>query len=149
MDALGHNHFNPLMKKRIYLLACVICLIIPAYAADEHEESALAKQMEVLNDAFKAFRKETDPEKAAAQVREAHQAVLKSIGESPEMLVKMPEGREKMVALAEYHKMMGQLLVTLSELELSFLSGKKEETTRLLEAMKDLKKKGHNQFMEE
>ncbi len=122
---------------------------ISANAAGDDEHTPLARQMEVLDDAYKAFRKESDPEKAAAQVREAQQSVLKSIGELPEMLVKMPEGREKMVASAEYRKMMGQLLVTLNELELSFLAGKTEETTRLLESMKDLKKKGHNQFMEE
>lgn len=118
-------------------------------ARGEDEHTPLATQMEILNDAYKGFRKETDPEKGATLVREAQQAVLKSIGELPEMLVKMPEGRVKMVAAAEYRKMMGQLLVTLNELELSFLAGKTEETARLLEVLKDSKKKGHNQFMEE
>ena len=58
------------MKKQLFLLTCAVGLMMmPTMAAEE--ETALGKQMEAMNDAFKGFRRETDPVKGAAQAREA------------------------------------------------------------------------------
>lgn len=137
------------MKKRLLLLGCTMCLLGPVFAADDHEDTPLGKQMEIFNDAYKAFRKETDPVKGAEQVREAQQAVLKGMGELPSMLAKMPDGRDKQMAAAQFRKMMGRLFVTLSEVEEAFLTGKTDEVARLVETLKEMKKAGHDKFMEE
>lgn len=138
------------MKNRLLLLlGCAMCLLGPAFAAEDHDVTPLGKQMEIFNDAYKAFRKETDPVKGAEQVREAQQAVLKGMGELPSLLAKMPDGRDKEMAAMQYRKMMGRLFVTLCEVEEAFLTGKTDDVARLVETLKEMKKAGHDKFMEE
>lgn len=130
-------------------MSCALGLLLsPAGAADK-EETPLAKQMEAMNDAFKGFRRETDAVKGAAQAREAQQAALKSATEVPALLKAMPDGPEKAKALAQYRKMIGKLFVTLCEVEEAFLNGKIDEVAKIVEALKDAKKTGHDKFMEE
>jgi soluble cytochrome b562 len=123
-------------------------MLLPARAADE-ETTPLGKQMEAMNDAYKAFRKETDPVKGAAQAREAQTAALKGAMEVPEMLKTMPEGPEKAKASAAYRKMIGKLYVTLCEVEEAFLNGKIDEVVKLVDSLKELKKTGHKEFIKD
>ena len=83
------------MKKQLFLLSCAVGLMLCRHGLRKSDETPLGKQMEAMNDAFKAFRRETDPVKGATQAREAQQAVLKSAVEIPEMLKAMPEGPDK------------------------------------------------------
>ncbi len=125
-------------------------MVIPVRAQDkEKETTALGKQMEAMNDAFKAFRKETDPVKGATQSREAQAALLKGISEVPVTIKEMPEGSEKAKAFAAYHKMIGKLYVTLCEVEEAFLNGKIDEVAKLVDAVKEMKKAGHKEFVKE
>jgi soluble cytochrome b562 len=136
------------MKKQLLLLTCAVGFMMPLPGAAE-EETPLGKQMEAMNDAYKAFRRETDPAKGAALARDAQQAALKSAAETPSMLAKMPDGPEKAKAMAEYRKMIGKLFVSFCEVEEAFLAGKIEEVAKIVENLKELKKTGHDQFMEE
>ena len=86
------------MKKQLLLLTCAVGFLLPLPIFAE-DETPLGKQMEAMNDAYKAFRRETDPVKGAAQAREAQQAALKSASEVPSMLTKMPDSPEKAKAL--------------------------------------------------
>jgi soluble cytochrome b562 len=115
----------------------------------EEEETPLGKQMEVMNDAFKGFRRETDPVKGAAEARIAQEAALKSAAEVPAMLKPMPDGPEKTKALLEYKKMMGKLYISLCEVEEAFLNGKLDEVAKIVESLKEQKKAGHDKFVEE
>ncbi len=133
------------MKNTLILLGCAACLMLPVSADD----TPLAKQMEEFNDAYKAMRRETDPQKGAALAREAQQSVAKTLGEIPDMLTKMPDGPDKAKAAAEYRKMIGQVYVALCEIEQAFLDGKTEAATEIITSLKDLKKSGHDKFMEE
>jgi soluble cytochrome b562 len=138
------------MKKQFFLLSCATGLMLmPAVAAEKHEESPLAKQMESMDDAFKGFRRETDPVKGAAQAREAQQAALKSALEIPELLAAMPDGPDKVKALLEYRKMIGKLFVTFCEVEEAFLNGKMDEVAKIVTSIKEMKKAGHDKFIEE
>lgn len=134
------------MKSTLTLLACATCLITSMPAA---EETPLGKQMEQFNDAYKAFRKETDPAKGAALAREAQQAVIKAIAEVPERVTKMPDGPDKAIASAEYRKMLGQVFVSLCDVEKAFLAGKPDEVRKIIASLKDMKKAGHDKFMED
>jgi soluble cytochrome b562 len=137
------------MKKHLLLLSCAVgFLMVPAQAQDE-KHTALGDQMAAMNDAFKAFRRETDPVKGATQAREAQMAAIKSAGEIPETVKAMPDGPDKAKAQAAYRKMMGKLLVTLCEVEEAFLNGRVEEVAKIVESLKELKKAGHDKFMEE
>jgi hypothetical protein len=137
------------MKKQLFLLSCVAGLMLMPARAAESDETPLGKQMEATNDAFKAFRRETDPVKGATQAREAQLSVLKAAAEVPEMLKAMPEGPDKAKALVSYRKMMGKLYITLCEVEEAFLNGKIDEVAKLVESLKEQKKAGHDKFMEE
>ena len=136
------------MKKLLILGSCAIGLMLtPARAAEEHTK--LEDQMEALDDAFKGFRRETDAVKGAAAARESQMAALKSAAEVPITLKAMPEGPEKAKALAEYRKMMGKLFVTLCEVEEAFLNGKMDEVAKIVDVIKEMKKTGHDKFVEE
>lgn len=128
------------------LMVCASLVTAPVIHA---EDTPLGKQMESMNDAYKAFRKETDPAKGAALAREAQEAVAKGFSELPELVKKMPEGPAKAKASAEYRKMMGKLYVALCEVEEAFLAGKIEDVAKIVESLKELKKSGHDKFMED
>ena len=135
------------MKNSLLLLCCAACLTLPASAKEK--QSPLGKQMEALNDAFKAIRKEKDPAKGAALARDAQQAALRSLAEVPPMLDKMPKGPEREKATAEFHRMVGEVYVTTCEIEEAFLNRKIDRVAELAAKLKDLKKSGHDKFMEE
>ena len=139
------------MKKQLFLWSCAASLVLVPARAQEKEkaETPLGKQMEAMDDAFKGFRRETDPVKGAAQAREAQQAALKSATEVPAMLKAMPEGPEKAKAMAAFHKMIGKLYVTLCEVEEAFLNGKIDEVAKIVVSLKEMKKAGHDKFIEE
>lgn len=123
--------------------------MIFAVPATAEEDSALAIQMEIMNDAYKAMRREEDPAKGAALAREAQDAMVKAIVETPELVQAMPDGPEKAKASAEYRKMMGSLISTLAEMELAFLDGDMDKVKEVVSAMRDSKKEGHDKFMED
>lgn len=128
-------------------MALAASLVLPLSAADK--DTPLAKEMESFNNVIKAFRKESNPAKCAALAREAQAAVAKSLSETPELVKKMPEGPDRIKAAAEYRKMMGKVYVSFCELELAYLDGKTEEATKILGSMREMKKAGHDKFMEE
>ena len=138
------------MKKQLFLLGCALGLMwVPATAQDDKDQTELGKHMEAMNDAFKAFRRETDAAKGAVQAREAEEAVLKGMMETPTLIKEMPEGVEKAKALVTYRKMTGKLLLTLCEVEEAFLNGKIDEVAKLVDSHKDQKKQGHQKFIKE
>ncbi len=138
------------MKMKLILagFAASLMFVAPTMAADE-EDSPLAKQMDAMNDAYKAMRRETDPAKGAALAREAQDAMVKAIVETPSLVADMPEGDDKAKASAEYRKMMGQLIATLADMELAFLDGDMEKVKEVVDAMRSSKKEGHDKFMED
>lgn len=133
------------MKLILFSLAATLVFVQPSMADD----TPLAKQMEAMNDAYKAMRRETDPAKGAALAREAQDAMVKGIVELPEMVKGMPEGPDKAKASAEYRKMMGNLIATLADMELAFLNNDMAKVKEIVESMRDIKKQGHDKFMEE
>jgi soluble cytochrome b562 len=137
------------MKKHLFLMGCAAGLIFAPAMAQDEEHTKLGTEMESMDDAFKAFRRETDATKGAAAAREAQTATLKAAMEVPELVKKMADGPEKAKATAEYRKMMGKVFVTLCEVEEAFLNGKMEDVAKAVEALKEQKKAGHDKFMEE
>jgi hypothetical protein len=137
------------MKIQSILFACLMGVSLPLVAEDDKPESPLARQMSELGDAYKALKKETDPEKGAASARVAQQALVLGLAELPEMLKKMPDGPAKAAAAAEYRKLMGQCYVIFCEIEQAFLAGKVEQIEGLIDNLKAVKKTGHQKFIEE
>lgn len=134
------NAFFPTM-----MLAALFLMPVPARADD----SPLAKQMETLDDAYKAFRRETDPVKGAKAAREAQESVLKAIPMAPAMFEGMPDGEAKAKGLVEYRVQMGKLFVSLCEVEAAFVAKDLEKVAELVTTLKGQKKKGHDEFIPE
>lgn len=133
------------MKLILCGLAATMMFVQPSMA----EDNALAEQMDVMNDAYKAMRRETDPAKGAELARTAQDAMVKAIVEMPEMVKAMPDGPDKAKASAEYRKMMGGLIATLADMELAFLNNDLEMVKEIVGTMRDIKKEGHDKFMED
>lgn len=134
------------MKHILAGFAASLMFVLPTMA---DEDTPLAKQMEAMNDAYKAMRRETDPAKGAALAREAQDAMVKAIVETPTLVTDMPDGPEKAKASAEYRKMMGMLISTLADMELAFLEGDMDKVKEVVDKMRESKKAGHDKFMEE
>ena len=113
------------------------------------DDTPLAKEMEKIDEAFKGFRRETDPAKGAKAAREAQESVLKSLPLVPALIEKMPAGEAKEKAIAAYRTQMGQLFVVFCEVESAFIAKDIPAVTKLVESVKGAKKKGHDEFMEE
>ena len=135
------------MKKRFLLTALASVTIFSQ--ASFADDTPLAEQMDIMNDAYKAFRREEDPAKGAALALEAQLAMMKAINETPELVKDMPDGPEKMKASADYRKMMGMLIASLAEVEIAFLDGDTAKVTELITTLRASKKEAHGKFIEE
>lgn len=129
-------------------MSCAAGLMLLPVSTQAHE-SPLAGQMETVNDAFKAFRREKDPAKGAALAREAQDAAIKSLTELPDLVKKISDPAEKAKATLEYRKMIAKLVITLCEVEAAFLANDLDKVAEQVEAIKTAKKEGHDKFMEE
>lgn len=139
------------MKFHIFTCALVatLCLSQPVFGQEkDKKETPLGKQMEAMNDAFKAIRKEADPAKGATLAREAQEALLKCLGEVPELVGKGAEA-DKPKAVANYRTMIGKAFVTFSEIEEAFIAKDLEKVKTLVEGVRELKKEGHDKYMED
>lgn len=137
------------MKKLIFpalLLASTLMLPTPVRA---DEDTPLAKEMEKVDEAFKGFRRETDPIKGAKAAREAQEGALKALAFTPALIEKMPAGEAKEKAIVAYRTQMGELFVTLCKVEAAFVAKDIPAVTKLVDDLKAAKKKGHDEFMEE
>lgn len=127
-------------------LGLVVLAPAPAQADDD---TPLAEQMEILNDAYKALRRTDDAAEGVKLAREAQVAVVKAFAMTPEFVEKggHPEGKEK--AMAAYRMQTAQLLVVLCEIETAFLAEDFDKVKELIDPLRDSKKKGHDEFMED
>jgi hypothetical protein len=144
----GFGRSSPRMKKRFLLMmGCVAALaMMPTLAT---ADTPLTERMDEVDGAYKAFRREQDPAKGAAAARDAQEATLKAILETPALISKIADPAAKAKAVAAYRKTMGRLFITLCEVEEAFLAKDLDKVAELVETLKSLKKEGHDQFMEE
>ncbi|HEY1122082.1 MAG TPA: cytochrome b562 [Haloferula sp.] len=137
------------MKTSIFAaLLLTSSLLLPAPARAE-DDTPLAKEMEKVDEAFKGFRRETDPAKGAKAAREAQEGVIKALAFTPALIEKMPAGEAKEKAIVAYRTQMGQLFVTFCQVEAAFVAKDLPGVAKLVEDVKGAKKKGHDEFMEE
>jgi hypothetical protein len=131
---------------------CTLMLMMagmtPSLRADE--ETPLGKEMEAINDSFKALSKEKDSAKGAALARQAQEGMLKGAAMVPDFIADMiPDAKEKEKAIADYRRLMGESFVVFCKIEIAFLEGKMDEVAKLVDSAKALKKEGHKKYIEE
>ena len=101
------------MKKPFFLMGLAAFALLPLNVKAAPEDTELHKQMEAMNDAYKAMRKETDPVKGAELAREAQTWAIKSTLEVPQMIKDMKDPAEKAKAEVLYRKMMAKMIISL------------------------------------
>jgi hypothetical protein len=134
------------MKKLLFPLFAVALAALSPVSADD---TPLGKEMEAFNDAYKAMRRVQDNAEGAKLAREAQEALVKSFSLTPEFVEKggHPDGKEK--AMASYRTQIAQALVMMCQIEAAFLAGDKAKVDEMVQALRDVKKKGHGEFIEE
>ncbi|MCH7227821.1 cytochrome b562 [Haloferula sp. A504] len=135
--------------KMLLIPAMALGLVVLAPAPAQADDTPLAEQMEILNDAYKAMRRTDDAAEGAKLAREAQAAVAKAFSMTPEFVEKggHPAGKEK--AMASYRMQTAQLLVVLCEIETAFLAEDLDKVKELITPLRESKKKGHDEFMED
>jgi hypothetical protein len=137
------------VMKIIFSVLSLGLFLLPITQIQAEEDTPLAKEMESTNDVFKAIKSETDPLKGAALARDAQASILKSLVFVPAMVEKLPAGNEKLKQIAIYRKMVAQSFVIFCDIEEAFLNNKLDDVTKLLDSVKQLKKEGHEKFIED
>lgn len=139
---------RPRMKK-LLIPVMALGLVVLAPAPAVADDTPLGKEMEALDDAYKALRRTSDAKEGAKLARDAQAAVVKAFAMTPELVADgaHPDGEEK--AMAAYRKQIAQLLVTLCEIEEAFVAGDMAKVQELITPLRDAKKKGHEAFMED
>ena len=121
----------------------------PAAAAEDTE---LAKQMEVMQDAQKQLRKSIKTAEGNATSLEAltkfQQATIASKALVPAKAAKMPDA-EKSKFVAAYRKQMAALLTHLLHIEVAVLDGDHAKAEELFKGLKKIEDDGHEKFSEE
>lgn len=152
---------NLVMKKILPFITVFALISSPAFSQDtekkdapkkehkEQDETPLGKEMEEMNDTFKKLRKESNAANGAKLARSAQENSLKCLTYSPDMLKGMPDNAGKAKAIASYRKMMGDVFVSLCALESAYLENKMEDAAKIIEELRDMKKAGHEKFIEE
>jgi soluble cytochrome b562 len=128
------------------MVMMMAAMVLPMHADD----TPLGKEMESINDSFKALSKEKDPAKGAALARKAQEGMLKGATMVPDMIQDMvPDPKDKEKAIADYRRLMGEAFVVLCKIEIAFLEGKMDDVAKLVDDAKALKKEGHKKYIEE
>lgn len=122
-----------------------------AIADEEKEKTPMAKEMKTLSSKLKSLRKidKSDYHAGATAVREANAALLRSMKYIPALVEDMPEGDEKLIAIADSARLMGLTYAILCELEIAYLKKDDALIVELDSKWKALKKEGHKKYEDE
>jgi len=120
-------------------------------AEDESDETPLGKSMEQSGKALKSLRKmaKDDWTSGAKAAREAADGLRKGMEFIPALVKKMPDGEEKVKAVADYRRMLGLAYAALCELELAYLDKDQAKVDAAMTKIKSAKKEGHKKYEDE
>tara|TARA_B100000519_G_C14058713_1_gene350992 strand:+ start:18 stop:488 length:471 start_codon:yes stop_codon:yes gene_type:complete len=146
------------LHKLIALGAAVGVLgVAPVSPAAEDEKSDtkiapkdMAEAMDYMSGSLKGLRRlRRDPDrwkKSAALVAEGSQYVIAAMKMVPSEIQKLPEGPDKIKALADSRRLMGLTLAGYAELELAFLAEDEDKVDDALDKLKELKAESHEKY---
>ncbi|HJM65383.1 MAG: hypothetical protein CMN05_00240 [Roseibacillus sp.] len=141
--------------KLITLVAAVGLLGVAPHARSgedtkEPEAKDMEEAMDLMSGSLKRLRRlRRDPDrwtKSAALVAEGSQIVIASMKWIPKEIEELPEGPEKIRALADSRRLMGLTLAGYAELELAFLAQDEEKAEETLDKLKEIKAESHEKY---
>ncbi len=140
-------------KLRLFLGAIALGFLgtASAIAQDDSDTTPMGKEMKTVSDSLKSLRKleKSDYAGGAKAVREAAEAMLRSMAYSPSMVKDMKDGDEKSIALADSRRLMGLTYAALCEMEIAYIKKDDKLIGELAAKWKDLKKEGHKKYTED
>lgn len=114
------------------------------------DDTELAEKMDEVSGNLKLLRRVKDDYAAGVElIQKAQTAMVACYPMTPAMLEKMPEGKEKQVAMAKYRQILAESIATLCQLELAYLAEDQDAIDDATDAWKKSRKKGHTKFIEE
>ena len=146
------------MKKNLFLKQLILpvftaslVLCQPTMAADDDDDTPLAKAMSQTSDALKSLRKmdKNDWAGAAKAARTAADGSRKGMEFIPALVAEMKDGKEKTKAIADYRRLMGLSYAALCELELAYLDEDQAKVDAVMKKVKAGKKEGHKKYEDE
>lgn len=118
--------------------------------ADDEEDHPLLAEMEEISGGLKGLRRLARSDDkwtaSAALIRKVQANALKAISIVPKEVEALEDGPEKMKALADSRRLMGQMYMALCALELAFLNEDQEAVDAAYDLCKDIKKEGHEKY---
>lgn len=148
------------MKKEsfyiILALVTVLGLSGPGVVADSEvpEKAAppkdMAEAMDTMSGSLKLLRRlRRDPDrwtKSAAMVAKGSSVVISAMRMVPREIQNLPDGPDKLTALADSRRLMGLTLAGYARLELAFLAENEEQVEAALDVLKELKAESHEKY---
>lgn len=137
------------MMKRFFTLLLVGSVLTSGVSFAD-EETPLAEKMDEVSGALKNLRRAKDDySKCLELVREAQSKLIECFQYVPAMLEKMPDGKEKAEAHANYKKTLASSYQALCDLEIAYLSEDIDKIDDAMDTVKSSRKDGHEVFIEE
>lgn len=111
----------------------------------------MAKEMETVSKKLKSLRTmdRADYAAGAKAVREAHEALLRSMKYVPVLIKEMQDDVDKQIALADSRAMLGRTYAILCELEIAYLKKDDKLIAELAKKWKSQKKEGHKKYTDD
>ena len=114
------------------------------------EDTPLTEKMDEVSGALKSLRRAKDDyAKCLELVREAQVKLLECFAFTPALVEKMPEGKEKITAVANYKKSLAHSYQTLCDLEIAYLSEDIDQIDDALDVVKKSRGDGHDELIEQ
>ncbi|MGJ8723817.1 MAG: hypothetical protein ACSHYB_04605 [Roseibacillus sp.] len=136
-----------MMKKYFYAIVASSFLATGVGSADD---TPLAEKMDEVSGSLKMLRRaDGDFAKCLELVRQAQTQLLETFAFVPALIEKMPDGKEKQVALANYKKTLAASYQTLCGLEIAYLSEDQDKIDDAMDLVKKSRKDGHEEYIEE
>ena len=126
-------------------------LLVSGQLAWADEGTPMSREMSVVSKKLKELRKipKDDYKAGVVAVRQAHEALLKSMAYVPMLIEEIPEGEARDKELADFRRVMGLSYAALCELELAYLEGDDEKIKAAMSKVKDTKKEGHRKYTDD
>lgn len=135
------------MKKFFYAILASSFLASGVTYADD---TPLAEKMDEVSGSLKMLRRAGDDyAKCLELVHQAQTQLLECFVYVPAMIEKMPDGKEKQLAVANYKKTLAASYQTLCGLEIAYLSEDEDKIDDAMDLVKKSRKSGHEEYIEE
>lgn len=124
-------------------------LVLGAFNPALADDTPLAEKMDVISGSLKGLRKaETFAEKAQL-ARDAQAAAIGSLEYLPMIFEKVTDEKDLANKTADYKRLIGLTYSKLAELEMAFLAEDEAKADEIVDQLKDLKKEGHTEYVED